>query len=174
MINAINATNPISYVQKNNTIALRPHHFLCLPGYKGYNYNQTQVNSWDTISKQLRENPDTDILIKSGKDDLCKKCPNDGSSTAICKDDSVNKLDEKVKFLIGIETGKTYKFSEIMKRMKWVMIPEVHKELCSDCCWWRKGLCRDTFAENTTSPFLSVTSNGKINTKGLKYIPTTK
>lgn len=177
MISAVNATqttNNISYASKPNTIALRPHHFLCLPGYKGYNYNQAQINSWDIISKQLRENPDTDILIKSGKDDLCKKCPNDGSGTAICKDDSVNKLDEKVKFLIGIETGKTYKFSEIMKRMKWVMTPEVHKDLCSDCCWWRKGLCRDTFAENSTSPLLSVTSKGKINTNGLKYVPSTE
>ena len=54
MINAVNATTPtnnISYVSKPNTIALRPHHFLCLPGYKGYNYNQAQVNSWDIISK---------------------------------------------------------------------------------------------------------------------------
>ena len=76
MINAVNATTPtnnISYVSKPNTIALRPHHFLCLPGYKGYNYNQAQVNSWDIISKQLKDNPDTDILIKSGKDDLNKK-----------------------------------------------------------------------------------------------------
>ena len=73
MINAVNATTPtnnISYVSKPDTIALRPHHFLCLPGYKGYNYNQSAKTSWDIISKQLRENPDTDILIKSGKDDL--------------------------------------------------------------------------------------------------------
>ena len=60
MINAVNATTPtnnISYVSKPDTIALRPHHFLCLPGYKGYNYNQSAKTSWDIISKQLRENP---------------------------------------------------------------------------------------------------------------------
>mgnify|MGYP004681823961 CR=1 FL=1 len=133
------------------------------------------LNEKDVLTKLLKSKKySDDILIKSGKDDLCKKCPNDGSGTAICKDDSVNQLDEKVKFLIGVETGKTYKFSEIMKRMKWVMTPEVHKDLCSDCCWWRKGLCRDTFAENSTSPLLSVTSKGKINTNGLKYVPPTE
>lgn len=155
------------------TLSLRPHHFLCLPGYKGYNYNQTAKTSWDTISQQLKENPDTDIFILSGKDDLCKKCPNDGTGRAICRDDSVNQLDDKVKDLIGIETGKTYKYSEIQRRLKWVMTPEVHESLCSTCTWWRKGLCHDTFQQGK-APFLSVTANPKvekINPDGLKYVP---
>lgn len=160
-------------MSSNMTIALRPHHFLCLPGYKGYNYNQAQVNSWDMISKQLRENPDTDILILGGKDDLCKKCPSNGSKTAICRDEAVNELDNKVKFLIGVETGKKYKFSEIMRRMGWVMTPEIQEGLCSGCAWWRKGLCHDTFSpENnekykhlSKKPFLTVTSGGKLNSE---------
>ena len=164
-------------MSSNMTIGLRPHHFLCLPGYKGYNYNQAQVNSWDKISKQLKENPDTDILILSGKDDLCKKCPNDGKGTAVCRDNSVNELDKKVQFLIGVETGKKYKFSEIMRRMKWIMTPEVHESLCSGCTWWQKGLCHDTFSPENKAPFLSVTSNGKIgkiNPSTLTYVPPTK
>ena len=147
----------------NLTIGLRPHHFLCLPGYKGYNYNQDQVNSWDTISKQLKDNPDTDILILSGKDDLCKKCPNDGTGKATCREKSVSELDKKVQDLIGIETGKTYKFSEIMRRIMLAMTPQVHEDLCSGCTWWQKGLCHDTF-EPEKKPFLSVTSGGKVNT----------
>ena len=164
-------------MSSNMTIGLRPHHFLCLPGYKGYNYNQAQVNSWDTISNQLKSNPDTDILILSGKDDLCKKCPNDGTGTAVCRDNSVNELDKKVQFLIGIETGKKYKFSEIMKRMQWVMTPEIHKSLCSGCSWWQKGLCHDTFSSENKAPFLSVTSSrkiGKINPSTLTYVPSIK
>ena len=158
----------------NVTLGLRPHHFLCLPGYKGYNYNQAQVNSWDTISKQLKENPDTDILILSGKDDLCKKCPNDGTGTAICKDNAVNELDKKVQDLIGVETGKTYKFSEIMRRMKLAVTPEIHENLCSGCTWWRHGLCRDTFSAETKAPFLSVTSSGKIDPSTVIFIQPTK
>ncbi len=164
-------------MSSNMTIGLRPHHFLCLPGYKGYNYNQDQVSSWDKISKQLKENPNTDILILSGKDDLCKKCPNDGKGTAVCRDNSVNELDKKVQFLIGVETGKKYKFSEIMRRMQWVMTPEVHESLCSSCSWWQKGLCHDTFNPENKTPFLSLTSNGKIgkiDPSALTYVPPTK
>lgn len=155
-------------------IGLRPHHFLCLPGYKGYNYNQAQKTSWDIISKQLRDNPDTDIVILSGKDDLCKKCPNDGTGTAVCRDNSVNELDKKVQNLIGLVTGQKYKFSEIMRRMAWVMTPEMHKELCSTCTWWRKGLCHDTFETKNMAPFLTVTSSGKIDPSTLTYVPPTK
>jgi len=158
----------------NMTIGLRPHHFLCLPGYKGNNYNKEQVNSWDKISKQLKDNPDTDIFILSGKDDLCKKCPNDGGKASSCREKAVSELDNKVKFLIGIETGKTYKFSEIMRRMKWVMTPEVHKDMCSGCAWWQKGLCHDTFKKENKAPFLSVTSNGKFDLSKLSYNPHTK
>lgn len=160
------------------SIGLRPHHFLCLPGYKGYNYNQNQKTSWDTVSKYLNEHPDTDILILSGKDDLCKKCPNDGSGTAICKDDSVNKLDEKVKNLIGIETGKTYKYSDILNKLKTTITEDIHKNLCETCAWWQKGLCRDTFKNNEKQnsekqPFLAMTTNAKrnINVKGIRYVP---
>ena len=161
-------------MSSNMTIGLRPHHFLCLPGYKGNNYNQAQVNSWDKISKQLKDNPDTDIFILSGKDDLCKKCPNDGGKTATCRENSVSALDKKVQNLIGIETGKTYKFSEIMRRMKWVMTPEVHENLCSGCAWWQKGLCHDTFSHENKAPFLSVTSNQKIDYSKLTYNPQPK
>lgn len=153
----------------NMTIGLRPHHFLCLPGYKGNNYNQNQVSSWNKISKQLRDNPDTDILIISGKDELCSKCPNTESKNSSCREKAVSELDNKVKFLTGIETGKTYKFSEIMRRMKWVMTPEIHKELCSECAWWKNGMCHDTFSNENKLPFLSVTSNNVIDASKLKY-----
>ena len=156
------------------TIALRPHHFLCLPGYKGYNYNKEQVSSWDTISKQLNENPDTDILILGSKDDLCKKCPNDGvQSKATCLEKNVSALDKKVQDLLGLVTGQVYKYSNILKKLHEVMTPEKHAELCSGCAWWKKGLCHDTFAQSK-APFLSVTASAKFDPSKVTYIPPKK
>ena len=156
------------------SIGLRPHHFLCLPGYKGYNYNQNQKTSWDRVSAYLNEHPDTDVVILSGKDDLCKQCPNDGKGTSVCKDNTVNELDEKVKSLIGVETGKTYKYSDILNRVKKTITEDIHKSLCQTCAWWQKGLCRDTFKEKEPqqkAPFLAMTARKDINVKGLKYVP---
>ena len=156
------------------SIGLRPHHFLCLQGYKGYNYNQTQKNSWDKISTYLNQHPDTDIVILSGKDDLCKKCPNDGSGSTSCREDNVSKLDEKVKNLICIETGKTYKYSDILNRVKQTITKDIHENLCKTCAWWQKGMCKDTFKndyEHFSKSFLSITSKAKNNINGIKYIP---
>lgn len=152
------------------TIALRPHHFLCLQGYKGYNYNQTQISSWDAISKQLNENPDTDILILESKDDLCKKCPNDGvQSKTTCLEKNVSALDKKVQDLLGLVTGQIYKYSDILKKLHEIMTPEKHAELCSECAWWKKGLCHDSFAQSK-APFLSVTTGGKFDPSKVTYV----
>lgn len=151
-------------------LALRPHHFLCLKGYKGYNYSKEQVTSWDTISKQLREDPETDIMIISGKDDLCKKCPNDGvQSMATCRQDTVSALDKKVQDMLGLVTGQVYKFKDIMAKLNKIMTPEKHAELCSECSWWRQGLCRDSFEQK--APFLSVTSRKAIDPSKLRLFP---
>jgi len=157
-------------------IGLRPHHFLCLQGYRGYNYNQTQKTSWDNISSYLKQYPDADIVILSGKDDLCQKCPNDGKGQTSCREDNVSNLDEKVKNLIGIETGKTYKYSDILNRVKQTITSDIHENLCKTCAWWQKGMCQDTFKQDDKSSEVSllsmtINSHKDINTNGIKYIP---
>ena len=127
-------------------ISLRPPHFLCLQGYKGLNYSKSQANSWSKISKQLDKNPDADILIIDGNDDLCKKCPAIVQSRkSRCIENSVNLLDEKVAGILDIAKGEIYKYSEILEKIKKNFTKEKHQELCSDCAWWQKGLCRDSF-----------------------------
>lgn len=127
-------------------ISLRPHHFLCLQGYKGLNYSKTTALSWSRIAKTLNDAPDTDILIIKGKDDLCAKCPAIiNKNKARCVEKSVNKLDKKVQKILGIITGQVYKYNEITEKMQNIMTKEKHEELCKDCAWWKKGLCKENF-----------------------------
>lgn len=127
-------------------ITLRPHHFLCLQGYKGLNYSKTQANSWSKISQKLEQNPDTDILISGGSDDLCKKCPAIlKKEKSRCIEQSVNKLDFKVAKILNIKKGEVYKYSKILNKLKNNFTKDMHEQLCSDCAWWIKGLCRDSF-----------------------------
>ena len=127
-------------------ISLRPHHFLCLQGYKGLNYSKSQANSWSRISKQLASNPDADILIIDGSDDLCRKCPAVlCGEKSRCIEDKVNKLDKDVSDILGLVKGQIYKYSEVLWKIKKSFTKEKHEELCSDCAWWQKGLCHDSF-----------------------------
>ena len=127
-------------------ISLRPHHFLCLQGYKGLNYSSKNALSWSKISATLNQQPDMDVLIVKGNDDLCSNCPaNLSKEKARCISQSVNKLDDAIKKILNIEEGKTYRYSILIKTLKNVMTPEKHKSLCSECAWWKKGLCKDSF-----------------------------
>ena len=129
-------------------ITLRPHHFLCLYGYKGLNYSKSQSGVWNKISMYLEQNPESDIVIKSGNDDLCEQCPAISEIKHLtCKSERVNKLDEKVKKILQLKQGETYSYKNIITRMKNAMNVQKHQELCSECAWWKKGLCRDSFAK---------------------------
>lgn len=130
-------------------VSLRPHHFLCLQGYKGFNYSAHQVNSWNRITKLLKDNPDTDVLTVSGSDDLCAKCPALMGTKSRCIEKNVKSLDDKVKDLLGLVIGKIYKYSDVVKDLNAKMTKEIHSQLCSGCMWWKRGLCRDSFKQTT-------------------------
>ena len=126
-------------------IKLRPHHFLCLKGYKGYNYNKTQIGVWDRIAKILKDKPDTDIFIGKGKDSLCSSCPANNGTFLTCIEKNILELDKKVRQLLGLSVGEKRKYSDVVDIMNKKVTKEKHKELCSKCFWWQKGLCHDSF-----------------------------
>ena len=132
-------------------IILRPHHFLCLKGYKGFNYSTKQVENWDSVVNVLLKNPDTDIFIASGKDSLCRTCPLSSGATKRlmqCLEQNIQELDDKIRILLGIEAGKKYRYSDVVEIMNQKVTKEKHQELCSKCLWWRKGLCQDSFEKS--------------------------
>ena len=131
-------------------ILLRPHHFLCLIGYKGHNYSDSQVRMWDKIASMLKKQPDTDVFITKGKDSLCKNCPaskKDGVTSGVgaCYEKNILELDKKVKTLLGLRNDKGYKYSDVTKIMDKKITRKIHEKLCSACIWWQKGLCKDSF-----------------------------
>lgn len=137
------------------SILLRPHHFLCLKGYKGFNYSSKQVENWDKVVQILIKNPDTDIFIASGKDSLCQTCPLSlGTKKGIrrCLEQNILELDNKIKTLLGIEVGEKYRYSDVVEIMNKKVTKEKHQELCSKCLWWRNGLCQDSFDKNPFKP----------------------
>ncbi len=134
----------------NEILNLRAHHLLCLPGYEGKGYDGQHKTSWDTISEQLKEHPDTFVRITDGKDDLCKNCPNAvGKNGKRCNSDFLATLDEKVKGLLNIATGTIMTWQEYMQKVFSIMNKDNHKELCGKCEWRKYGLCEDTFDTNS-------------------------
>lgn len=127
-------------------IYIRPHHLICLQGYKGFNYNRPQKLNWGKITEKLKSDPETDIVIISGSDDLCVNCSSKiKSRSSICNEENVKTLDQKVQDILGLTTGKTYKYGELLEILKEKIDYKIHKDFCSLCAWWKKGLCQDSF-----------------------------
>ena len=112
---------------------LRAHHLLCLPGYEGKGYDGAHKTSWDTVSEQLKEHPDTFVRIIDGKDDLCKNCPNAKGVNGIkCNAGFLSKLDEKVKDMLFLKTGLVLTWNQLMERVYAIMNKDNHKEVCGN------------------------------------------
>lgn len=127
------------------SILIRPHHFLCLPGYVGKGYDEAHTNSWDRISQLVEKQPDLKVIIVEGRDTLCFNCPNNGQGSLICNEDFVSALDKKVKELLELKTHQIYNYRELLKKLRGLINPQKHKELCGRCFWRGQGLCKDTF-----------------------------
>lgn len=132
-------------------ILMRPHHFLCLPGYKGHSYNKEHATSWDTLSKLIASNPNIKVRIVEGEDTLCLKCPNSKKIGGTCDEKTVKEIDEKVKYFLNLENNTLYIFKEIVEKARKLLDPQKHEQLCGDCEWRTKfGLCKDTFKKSET------------------------
>lgn len=131
--------------------AIRPHHPLCIEGYKGYARSPENKSRLDEVCGGLRSNPESKIMIIEGEDALCFSCPNGKNALDSCKDKAhIKAMDDKVRDLLGLVTHKIYTYGELIKKLREIMTPKIHEGICSDCTWWKQGVCKDTFKK---SPF---------------------
>lgn len=125
---------------------VRPHHFLCLEGFKGFGYNPEHAKSWNSFSQIVKANPDIPVQIVSGEDSLCLSCPNSKKLGGSCDEKVVSLIDRRVKEFLSLEYGKTYIFREIICKAKCIFDPELHEKICGHCGWRAiHGFCKDTF-----------------------------
>ncbi|OGI23661.1 MAG: hypothetical protein A2287_06865 [Candidatus Melainabacteria bacterium RIFOXYA12_FULL_32_12] len=122
-------------------INLRPHHFLCIPGYKGYGYSKKFEVNMEKVIKSLTQG--VNVKITLGNDDICEHCLSPNSS--LCSQAYTEKLDSTVMGILGLKEGEVVDFQEKIDVLKKIMTPLAHQKICKQCVWMKKGLCADTF-----------------------------
>ena len=123
-------------------INLRPHHLLCIPGYKGHGYSKEFEANMEKVVNSL--NQGTKVKITVGNDDICRSCLNPSSN--ICHSNFVNKLDSSVMNLLGLSEGDMVDYKETIQGLRAKIDADYHRQICSECIWMKKGLCTDTFS----------------------------
>ncbi len=122
---------------------LRPHHLLCLLGFQGYGYSQPFVDNLLSIFNAILNNPDIQITIKVGCDDICAFCPHLQNNICL-RDNSSEKnvlqMDHQVLSLINIAAGNKFPASQIFLILKQKLSQrDVTKNICGLCQW--KNVC---------------------------------
>lgn len=120
-------------------VHLRGHHLLCLLGYQGMGYSQEYVENMTRIHQTLRNNPQTEILLVLGPDELCRKFPD--NQPYHCKNTSVYDHDAAVLRKLGLKVGQKLTWKELEDALIAEMQPADIPRLCSKCAWLSYGVC---------------------------------
>lgn len=118
---------------------LRGHHLLCLLGYQGMGYSAEYAENMTRFHQTLRSQPDTEILLVFGPDDLCDKFPHDQPSH--CNESNVHQRDSAILNQLGVKIGQVWKWSTLERTISENVVPEDIPRFCSTCPWLSYGVC---------------------------------
>ena len=124
---------------------IRGHTLLCLQGFRGKGYSDAFVSNMKNIHETLFSNPQTEVDVVIGPDDICFACPSlKGSACTLngpgTEGEMVGK-DNNVIELIGLYPKRRYRWGEILNRISQRLSSDIIKDLCSGCQWLPLGHC---------------------------------
>lgn len=130
---------------------LRGHHLLCVHGFRGMGYSPEFVRKMESIVKDIRD-PAQDFYIKvaAAFDDACMSCPHRGIEICEASEGSnvhVLSMDGKIIRHLGLEPGKKYLKSHLVKLTAEKVQPDDLDYLCRGCSWLPYGVCKEGIAD---------------------------
>lgn len=123
-------------------IHIRPHHLLCIHGFRGKGYNEEFVENMIEIVKEIKENKKVDLNIVNRTDAICLKCPNKIGENLCTTQENIELLDRQVLDVLEL-TKERYSYKEILDSIKRNLTQEDFQSICSDCEWYDLEYCKD-------------------------------
>ncbi len=123
---------------------IRAHHLLCVLGFKGYGYNESFIDNFTKIHKEVKKKS-TVIKIVCEKDDVCKCCPK--LRTTCLEDINPGNIDKAVLSKLKIDSGSIFKSEAIYRKLTDSIEVEDLDVICASCPWLEKGWCKQGLKE---------------------------
>mgnify|MGYP003925695405 CR=1 FL=1 len=122
-----------------NIVKLRPHHLLCIEGFKGLGYSKDFVDNMKNVISDLLKSGKVSII--KGVDDICRKCPYlDGNACNNTYGRSVNDMDEIVVNKLGLIENTIEDYYKIKEKIYNVFRKKDDLYgICDKCSW--KDVC---------------------------------
>ena len=116
-------------------IRLRPHHILCLHGFKGKGYSNAFIDNMYGVLKDLKANPRLKISLRIGLDLICSSCTEE--NLKICKKTSskVERMDRIIlRRLRGLKRKTT--LTDLLPLYYNNIKPKDMRRICLLCQWF--------------------------------------
>ncbi len=127
-------------------IKLRPHHLLCLIGWRGNGYNEAFSANFDKVAAALRGGGRFEAVM--GTDDICAACPHNEEGE--CRRGPRARpllLDQRVLERLELEAGQAYDYASVADALPARISPDDLASICAGCSWLDRGWCRTALAE---------------------------
>jgi len=118
-------------------IEVRPHHLLCLLGWRGHGYDKAFSDNFNRLADELKTAGV--IRIIDGRDDICAACPKLENSD--CRDGSPGDIDSRLLERLKISVDRVYEIAWLNSRIKKMVRSEDLNDICSGCSWLERGWC---------------------------------
>ena len=127
-----------------SVIPLRPHHLLCLHGFRGLGYSDAFVANMRQVKERL-EADSTIVEVRPAPDAICTACPHLHTRPQ-CTRDGGSDRDRAVAAALGIVPGTVQSWQYWVALVARRMSPALMAEICGDCSWFPLGYCVEGIA----------------------------
>ncbi|MDR0580607.1 MAG: DUF1284 domain-containing protein [Holosporaceae bacterium] len=127
-------------------IFLRPHHLVCLQGFRGEGYSDAFVVAVKEVVSTLNNSRHAKIITVINQcDDVCEHCPKMVNNQ--CEEEQeIVKLDAHFAKILKLCTGDTVSLFEIQEIARKQLLPP---KICGDCRWF--DICNEHWNSATTA-----------------------
>jgi len=123
-------------------IYLRPHHLLCMQGFRGKGYSQEFVENMTIIVNKLKNDMNEEIVLIEKMDDICNFCPKMDKLSLQCETEKhIRELDQSVMNLLEIKYNEKYTMGKIVDILKKAITRSDFNKICENCSWKSLGYC---------------------------------
>ena len=122
-------------------VVLRPHHLLCVQGFRGLGYSPQFVATMQRVVAALQDNAVL-VRVEVRADVICQSCPY-LTDSHVCSRGTPADRDQAVLSVLKVHAGVEKPWGEWLDLIAIHLNPECFRTLCSDCQWYQLGYCME-------------------------------
>jgi len=127
-------------------ISLRPHHLLCIQGFRGQGYSPSFVANMARLIDRLEADPEQEIQIVTSADDVCSSCPHLDAGVCVRPDSKVDEIDGRVLENLKIADGDKLTWSMLLQTIDEKVQSSELDTICDGCRWVDLNYCTNGLA----------------------------